>query len=323
MLEMKVGLVLVVAACGSAPRQRPVPPPPPPPPVIIDGSPHASLTCVTPPEDGTPITRATGDSNGVRFCLGTTDDQCFALRLEGLVLDHAPPPPPVASDVPRAVVTAGKVEICLEGYCRPLPIPGEVTRAAVEASGDHAVVLLGDGKTRHGHAEIWEVARGRRVASFAYGHGDYQCGDVAVLGATVYINAAVCGVPSARGALYTLAGKPLGDVGGKEFGTYGGEAVELEGALWAFLEESGNRIVVEDVAKAKVTRRLDVSALWRSGDGKGKGPAIGSPGESALVRLDAGKLAVIAGSPNLGGLALVDVGGGPPKIVEVPRCEQP
>jgi hypothetical protein len=132
---------------------------------------------------------------------------------------------------------------------------------------------------------------------------------------TILITASQCASPDARGALYTAKGGTLADVGTDDFGLYGGQYVKLDVTTWAFLEEYGTRIAIQDVVKGKVVKTIDVSKLW--GDQKG---AMGNPGESALLRIADGKLAVIAGSPANGSVAVVDVTSGAVTVTHAPLC---
>ena len=71
--------------------------------------------------------------------------------------------------------------------------------------------------------------------------------------------------------------------------------------MWAFLEENGNQIAPQDVAKGKIVKAIDVSALFADSGAE----KMGNPGESAIVRLGNGKVAVIGGTPANGSVAIV------------------
>jgi hypothetical protein len=133
---------------------------------------------------------------------------------------------------------------------------------------------------------------------------------------TIYVNALQCGQPAARGGLYRLDGRKIANVGGRDFGTYGGAVLRVEGSTWAFLEESGSQLVLQDIVSGRVLRRIDTSLLFKSG-----GATMGNPGESALVRFADGKLGVIAGVPALGSVATIDVETGELAIVPAPLCK--
>ena len=189
-------------------------------------------------------------------------------------------------------------------------------RAATNADGTFAVVLLGDATKGAGYAEVWDVAKTKRSAMFRYARGDYRCGEVAMLENTIYLSAAQCGQPAARAGLYALNGRRIANVGGKDFGSFGSVYVHVDGATWAFLEENANQIVLQDVVKGKVWKTIDTSSLFDTGGAK-----MGTPGESALVRLSDGRLVVIAGSPATGNVATVDIGTGEVKVVPAPICK--
>ena len=74
--------------------------------------------------------------------------------------------------------------------------------------------------------------------------------------------------------------------------------------------------------RGKVIKTIDTSALW-SPDGAKSKSAVGNPGESALVRLGNGKVAVIAGSPATGKIGIVDVTTGEVEVVQAPLCSAP
>jgi hypothetical protein len=49
--------------------------------------------------------------------------------------------------------------------------------------------------------------------------------------------------------------------------------------------------------------------------------AMGNPGESAIVHLGGGKLAVIAGAPAVGRVATVDIANGEITVTRAPICK--
>ena len=142
-----------------------------------------------------------------------------------------------------------------------------------------------------------------------------------MLGDTVYITSSVCAGPAARGQLYSLAGKKLGDAGGSEFGTFGTSPVQVDGSTWALLEEGAGTIAMQDVATGAVGKTMDLVALW-AGSGTDDAPrANGNPGESALVRGPEGKVVVITGSPVPGNVGIVDVDTGDVKAWKAIACK--
>jgi len=329
-------LALTLAGCfgGSEPKpaQKPVAAPPPP-------KAEAKPACIKPPEEEAAITHASGNVGKVQYCIGTQVDQCFALDLVAKTLTHLDTPPPSAPNPNRVETTNPDLKVCTGDSCKsltPQVWPGTAPLHAA-TNGQIAAVLLGDAEHGQGYAEVWEVAKTKKLATIKYARGDWKCGEVQMLGDTVYIGASTCTAPSGRAALFTTKGRKIANVGPKDFGTYGNALVQVEGSTWAFLEENGNRIAFQDVAKGRVIKTIDVGDLWRKpGEeappapppAKGAKPAapppkpeaLGNPGESALIQLAPEKLAVIAGSPMNGSVAVVDVNSGDVQIVRAPLC---
>jgi hypothetical protein len=308
--------LVVLAACGGAARppvrvvvDRTPPPPPPPKP-----------TCITPPDELAAITHASGGTASVQYCIGTAVDQCFALELGTGKLTHlaAPPPaqPPGLDTTAHVETTNPELKACTGDTCRtltPQVWPGAAPLHAA-TNGQTAVVLLGDAEAGHGVAEVYDVAKAKKETTFHYARGDFRCGDVAMLGDTIYIGANLCKAPSGRAALYTIRGKKLANVGGKDFGSYGDAFTQVDPTTWAFLEENGNKIALQDVVRGKVKKTISVAKLFAPA-------AMGNPGESAIVRLSEGKLGVIGGTPANGSVAIVDVETGAVTVVHAAVCE--
>lgn len=283
----------------------------------------ARPACIDPPELDSMISRARVDGTRVAFCIGKTPEQCFGLELVSGTLSRLAKPPAIETTGARVETTNPKLEVCKDHSCTsltPKVLPTMMgLRATTNADGSVAVVLLGDAQAGKGYAEVWDVAAGKRTATFKYARGEFRCGDVQILGDAIFLNTAACGTPAARGTLYTLKGKKIAAVGGKDFGTFGSTPVHVEGSTWAFLEENGNQLVIQDVVKGKVVKTIDVTHLW-SPDGNKAKDAMGNPGESALVSVSAGRLAVIAGAPSTGKIATVDVATGDVIVTRAPLC---
>jgi len=292
-------------------------------PVVAPGT-TARPICIQPPEAEAKITRANGIEGGVQFCLGAGTEECFAFDLGTTTLTRMKTPPSGSeASGARIEATNPKLEVCTGTDCTsltPKVLAGIAPlHATTNAAGTLAVVLLGDAAAGKGYAEVWDVAKTKRLSTFKYARGEFRCGEVAMTGDTIFLSASACGTPGARGALYSLKGKRIANVGGKDFGTYGGAFTLIEGTTWGFLEESGNRVAIQDVAKGKMIRTIDLSPLW-SPDGQKRKGAMGSPGESAIVSLGNGKVAVIAGSPSTGKIAVVDVTTGAVTLAQAPMC---
>jgi hypothetical protein len=304
-------------------------PPPPPPPVCV------------PALEPAMVGMATADAGAARFCVsdGAEQNACFEVDLDSKKyskLDESPIAQTATIDAPAARIVASptEVKVCTgegEDACKSLKpkVPKGASQpidAAIDAKGAWAVLMLGDAEAGKGVAEVWDVAKGKKTATIKYAKGDSKCGTAQVLGDVVYISASVCAGPAAKGALYSLKGKKLADVGGKDFGTYGASAVQVAGTQWAFLEEGAGAIALQDVKTGKVEKTIDLLALWNDGGGEGGGDAGtprggGNPGESALVRGGEGKLVVIAGSPAAGSIGIVDVASGDTSVITALACK--
>ena len=280
--------------------------------------------CIPTPDAAT-ISHAVAEGNRVHYCVGG-DAACFALDLGTGKLERLKAPPATTPVVNGARVETKdpELKVCTGSDCKALTpniMPGaNPIRATTNAAGTAFVLLLGDAETGKGYAEIWDVAKAKKTATFRYARGDFKCGEVAMLGDTIYINASNCSGPTARATLFSLKGAKIANVGKGDFGTYGNALVQLTTTTWAFLEENGNRIAIQDVAKGKVAKTIDVSALWRKDGASPKEPAMGNPGESAIVRVDDLRLAVIAGAPNNGSVAEVETSTGTVRVVRAPLC---
>ncbi len=317
MLSRWAGLALVAACGGKAPPPPPVvktePPPKPAPPA-----------CITPLDETVAITHATVDGTHVQYCIGGDRDQCFALDTATGAFAKLPEPPK-SSELANARVetTTPELKVCQLETCTsltPKVLPAMMQlRAATNASGSIAVFLLGDAQAGKGYAEVWDVATTKKLASFKYAHGEFKCGDVAIIDDTIYLAASTCGSPAARATLYSLKGKKIAAVGGNDYGMYGNAYAAVDTHQWAFLEENGNQLVVQDVVHGKIVKRIDTSRLFADTGGA----MMGNPGESALVRLAPGKLAVIGGAPATGHVAVVDVGTGDVKVMKATICSPP
>lgn len=266
------------------------------------------------------ITNAVADGDRVQYCVGVSSNECFVLDTATGKFDRIAEPPKPEQASSHVVTTNPDLKVCQQTDCKTLtqkvlPAASQI-RAATNATGSVAVFLLGDAQAGKGYAEVWDVATQKKVSTFKYARGDFRCGDVKILGETIYVSASTCGQPAARAALYSFKGRKLANVGGPDYGVYGNAYAEIEPNQYAFLDENGAQIVVQDLAKGKVVKKIDTSALFKNTSGA----SMGNPGESALVRIGGGKLAVIAGAPSTGHVGIVDVATGEVKIVKATLC---
>lgn len=309
-----------LAACGilgkppppEVVKVVPLPKQPPPPP------------CIAVPDAGV-ISHAAGEGSRVRFCVGTGADQCFAIDLAMGTLERLRAPPAEATQTAAHVETANpRIDVCTGADCKSLTpkifAGAAPLHATTNADGSFAVVLLGDAASGKGYAEVWDVVKGKKVATFKYARGEFRCGEVKMAGETIYLAASTCDQPAARAALYTLKGRKIANVGGKDFGVWGNAFAHIDGSTWAFLEENGSLVAIQDAVKGKLIKTVDISPLW-SPDGMKNKDSMGNPGESTVVHLGAGKLAVIAGAPAAGRVATVDIATGEVTVTRPPVCK--
>ena len=307
---------LATTSCGAKPAPAPVvkAPPPKPPPV--------APACIQPMDDAAvAITDASADGTRVKYCIGGNADQCFSLDTTSGAFDKlGERPKPETAGTARVETTNPDLKVCQAEQCKTLtakviPAAAQI-RAATNTNGSVAVFLLGDAQAGKGYAEIWDVTAQKKLATFKYARGEFKCGDVAILDDTIYLSTATCGAPAARAALYSLKGKKIANVGGADYGVYGDAYASVDTKQWAFLEENGAQLVVQDLVKGKVLKKIDTSALFKDTSGA----SMGNPGESALVRIGPSKLAVIGGAPATGHVALIDVATGEVKVIKAALC---
>lgn len=326
-------LLLWVAACGGKSTPPPVKPPEP---VVVPEPPPPPPVCI-PASETAEIETATADAKAAQFCVADGGaDACFTVDLatgKYDKLEEAPAAqrPALETGSARVETTPTEVRVCIdvadgEAQCttlKPKVAKGasEPIVAAVNPGGTTVVAVVGDASRGKAVAEVWDVAKKKKVATIKYAKGDYKCGQVDMLGDTAFVRGAMCDGTGARGGLYNGKGKKLGDVGGADFGTYRTVPVQVDAARWAFLEESGGTIAVHDTATGAAGTTVDLVALW-AGNGAEDAPrANGNPGTSALVRGEDGKAVVITGGPMPGNVGIVDLDTGEVKVWKALVCK--
>jgi|SRR5688572_9069679 hypothetical protein len=358
MKALWIACLVAVAACGGGEPKKPERPiekpkpvvkkPPPPPPVCIKGGDAMGA-----------IGGATGDATSAAFCVSDgSSNECFSADLDSGKFDklaEPPAPQPAAVTPPEEKVetTATEVKICKGEECTtltPKVKKGSENQLVAVANGALAVVMLGDAEAGKGTAEVWDVVKRKKLSTIKYAKGDFKCGVPRLLGNAIYISASVCSGPAARAALYTTKGKKLADVGGKDFGSYSEVAVQVKDNVWAFLEENGSAIALQDVVTGKVAKTISLAPLWapesaaapaapaegEAAEGEAAAAegeaapaeaadpaaAMGNPGETALVRGADFTLLAIAGSPSTGTIGVVDIASGEVKVIRAPTCKE-
>lgn len=275
---------------------KPLPPPPPPAPQSL---------CIAADEDA--VVQRAGETDGkLWFCLEKEGaSTCFLADKSTGFLSKAATPDREAA---RVTSTEKDVTVCsTPDACVTLVPKGKPSTPWVAvAEGDTVVIMVGQ------TAEVWSLAEKKRKAVIKYAKGAYACGVPQIVGESIFVNAQQCKGPAARGQLFSTKGKRIADVGGKEFGTYASRGVQVAGTEWAFLEENAKAIVIQDVATGAIKKTISLVSLWGEGN-------MGNPGESVMVRTSEG-LAVVAGAPKAGILALAPIGDGEVTVVSTPRC---
>jgi len=347
-LGWSIAPLLFVAACGGS-KPAPVEPepiveekpaPPPPPPVCVRAGADMSL-----------IGMVDADANAVKFCVsdGAESNKCYGVDVAAAKYAELDTPPrgqsPVLDPDPaRLETTAKEVKVCVGEDCKtfkPKVARGSENPidAVANAAGSHAAVLLGNAERGKGTVELWDVVKGKRIGKpIKYAKGEYRCGEARLLGTTLYVSAAICAGTDARAWLFDGKGKKLGEVGGKEFGTYGTVPVQVSDTTWAFLDENAATIAIQDVATGAVVKTIDIGPLWGGGapeaaapEGEAEGeaeaaaaapaPPLGNAGESALARGGEGKLVVVTGGPAPGSVGIVDIATGELSTITALACE--
>ncbi|HPH66532.1 MAG TPA: hypothetical protein PLF40_12335 [Kofleriaceae bacterium] len=316
---------LAVAGCGGKPTpavKKPV--------AVVVKKPEPikkpDPICVAASETENRIVIANGNLSSAQFCVaGGAAPVCYGVDLTSGEYSKLSDPPDAQPRGLEAAVATLKVseksiEVCVADACKPLKYKVNKAVPPTAVSINHAGTQVAIAAAK-GVVEVWDVAANKKVSTIKFGKGDYRCGSPSFVGDALAISADVCAGPAARGALYGKAGKRLADVGGADFGTFGLPHTQVDNNTWAFLEESAGKLVLQDVVTGKVVKTMSLDALWSNGVSHSeKLPAIGQPGESALVRGGPGKLLVIGGSPGPGTVAVVDLDNGNVKITRALAC---
>jgi hypothetical protein len=141
---------------------------------------------------------------------------------------------------------------------------------------------------------------------------DYVCGDLRWLGDTLLISTNVCAGPG--GQSWLARGRnlaPIGLLGSRRMNTYGARPVHVRGNQWAFLSAFSRELVVQDIVRGKVLRRINLKGVVEEGDEDG----------DFLVALPGDRLAIVLGGRQLGDIVLFGKGGGAPESRHTaPRC---
>jgi hypothetical protein len=303
--------------------------------------------CVAVNETENRIVPATANADEVGFCVsGGVKSVCYSGNPDNGAIKRVDKFP--KSQVPALSPSTAQVnpleksvEACLgDAKCKPLKYKVKASAppqsVAISQSGGTVAIAAGDAKAGKGTVELWDVAGNKRIANLKYANGDFRCATIRFLGETLAVSADNCNGPSARGALYSKAGKRLADIGSSEFGTFGFSYTQVDLSVWAFLEESAGQVVLQDVESGAIVKKFDLSSMWAankpklSADKSGSADTvvaeaaaatIGQPGESVVLRGGPGKLVVVAGGPSPGSFAVINVDSGKLSVYRATACK--
>ncbi len=255
-----------------------------------------------------------------RFDLGSGRLEAAAVPNDIL---HAPTYSPFPPDVAfeeasgAVVVKASGLKLDLDGQ--------RATSAEVDAKAERLAVVAG-ADSKPAVAYIFDLPGGVRRAKFVAGTDDFTCAGVAFLGTrALLVSLSVCAGPGGRAYLADAdTGERKAWVGGRDdWQAWDVKAQHAPGGGandWAFREQYGSEVAVQDVITGKVLRRIDLSAHLPL-DPESKLPAT-DPQWGWLFRTTGGKLAVLnEGAGAQGVFIIVDpVAGVVDRVVKMPGC---
>lgn len=286
-------------------------------------------TCLPGPAYGPQLERLALDGDALSFCRYEGEGPaCYVFDLASETLRAAPVPEgePDYDAFPglRAPEDRGTVERCApEGRCQRLAVPSGFTAmsGAVSASGELAALTLtmvrgGVG----GHdVQVYALPSGRPVTRFEVKDEVFGCARVDFVGETLLVQLDICAGPAGRAWLADpKTGVKIADVGGPDFGAWSLHPQHVAGDRWAFREESGVEVVIQDVRTGAIAHRVDLrDTLARTDDG-----ALDTdPSSGAMFRARDGALVVVHDAGAQGTIVKVDgATGRVAAVVKMPRC---
>lgn len=210
-----------------------------------------------------------GDDRAVTFCVKDSEagsPACSALELATGVFRAASP---VAPAHPYSLAQDMKsARLCANGTCRPLDLPikqglGDGPMSyRLELSPDRKLASI-SGDAIKGSIALFDTASARRIRTIdGLGNNSYRCVErTSFVGGPLFAVISLCAGPSAHGYLIAPDGRTIGRVGGEGFDAYFARPVHVAGDQWAFADaEQAKRIIIVDVATAKLVRSFEVPA---------------------------------------------------------------
>jgi len=215
------------------------------------------------------------------------------------------------------VVKASGLKLDLDGQ--------RATAAAIDPKGERVAVVAG-ANNKPAVAYVFDLPGGVRRAKFVAGTEDFNCAHVSFIGArTLLVNLSTCAGTVGRAYLADAdSGERRAWVGGREgWQAWDVKTTQVVGGGandWAFREQFGSEVVIQDVVTGTVLRRVDLSA-YVPVDAVSKAPAT-DPQWGWMLGTTNGKLAVLnEGVAAQGVFIVVDpVAGVVERVAKVPMC---
>jgi len=272
-----------------------------------------------------PTATASG-KDGLAFCLGKdkkADQGCFALELATGKFKKLPKKDPV---IPTRKVSASgshlvealdkSIRVCgrsIGSDCNTITVGAYRAHSKVPADvspdGKKLVVVRETGSETVG-LEIYDVATGAREKQSGIKDKGGIVGDVSWLGKRIMVVTCVEAGPGCNAALFDPETQKSTSPG---VNVYGVErpAHRANGPLWAFVDSTGGQVALVDVDTG--TKKPNVRAPLVSEVTSGV----------AVIPRDTGIVAIVAGSPQAGTVAVVDLsqGGKLVKKYSPPACK--
>ncbi len=306
-------------ACGAAliaacPGAQKVPTPP-----LVEIT-EASATCVAQPGPGgyaPMLERLAIAGRQLRFCRAEeAGERCYAFDLDRGLLAPAPSPPSVELPAPfprRVKVDEGKgtAQLCdgIGSACRQLDLGREPQRVegAAFSSSDRMLAVtttpVGGGPAT---ATVFGADSAKAIGRIVINpSGDYECGSATFVGETVLAMEDVCAGPAGVAWLAKPdSGHHIAWVGGRAgWGAFRVAYEHVDGPLWAFREERGVEVVVQNVSTGEVVHRFDLRDTFPKG---AAGNLLTDPSRGAMLETDRGELVVVHDGHAQGTVVILD-----------------
>lgn len=201
--------------------------------------------------------------------------------------------------------------------------PSQPIDAHVDATGALLAMTWGDEPDEVRRVETWSLKRRKRIKRFAITKKgkDPPCGTAIPLGPKrLYVETNICAGPAGQAEIRTIRGRRVKKVGGrKAIGTFATVPIQIEGNLWAFVDEQGTSVVVQDVRKGRVKHRIDLGPVVpKSPDGL----PMTDPGHNLHARGPDQTVVILMPGPIAGDVVVVDpLEGKIVKHLRPPVCE--